>query len=76
MRDILQMNIQELINDFLETHRSKSAANLKGILSKAFNDAVENKIVKNNPCVNILSSWETVCCMSKDFILFPSRFIM
>lgn len=53
MSSIVQMHIQELINDFLKTHRSKSATNLKGILSKAFNDAVENKIVKNNPCVNI-----------------------
>lgn len=53
MRDVLQMHIQELINNFSKTHRSKSAVNLKGILNKAFGDAVENKIVKHNPCLYI-----------------------
>ena len=53
MSEVVQMNIQGLINDFSENHRSKSTTNLKGILNKAFNDAVENHIIKHNPCSRI-----------------------
>lgn len=53
MREIVQMHIQKLLNDFAVNHSSKSCNNLKGILNKAFNDAIINNIIKNNPCNSV-----------------------
>lgn len=53
LKNILPIDVQELINDFGDTHRSKSCYNLLGILHKMFLDAKDNRLISFNPCESI-----------------------
>lgn len=47
---ILPIHIQEAINDFAKTHSEKTCKNVLGVVNNIFKYAMQNKMIKYNPC--------------------------
>lgn len=51
---ILPIHIQEMINSFAKTHSEKTCKNMLGAVKGVFKYAIINKLLKTNPCDNIV----------------------
>jgi len=50
---ILPIHIQEMMNSFAKTHAVKTCKNMLGDIKGVFRFAIDNKLIKSNPCEKI-----------------------
>ncbi|GHU37327.1 site-specific integrase [Clostridia bacterium] len=53
VKEVIQIHIQQFVNELSKEYRDKTCRNIKGILHKAFNDAIQNGYIKYNPCIGV-----------------------